>query len=94
VQKNARPAKHDVAMEVNPLASGRDIRRPMVVEQSEADFRLITIQVHFRKGSSHVTLHNLSYINTTEFHIKQQRSLEVCSRAAREGEKKKNNHNS
>ena len=33
MQKNARPAKHDVAIEVSPPARGRDIRRPMVVDK-------------------------------------------------------------
>jgi len=31
VQKNANPAKQDVAMDVSPPAMGKDMRRPMVV---------------------------------------------------------------
>ena len=32
VQKNARPARHDVAMLVRPPASGNDSRRPMAAQ--------------------------------------------------------------
>jgi hypothetical protein len=31
VKQNATPARHDVAMVVSPLASGRDSRSPMTV---------------------------------------------------------------